>query len=173
MRLTDALRPFKIEEGGLLVGDCHGFSIDDKVVLLAKEPEARICGASFNQIYYVSDSDFTSDELRLTTEIGDPAIVISDAGDQDFWLAKPLDITSYVIDSDICAISTPSRVQIATFAAIVDDEENGLFSLELDQTVTVNLSVGTYAFDVSLTQPSGKRFYAVEGQISVVNTKSR
>jgi hypothetical protein len=173
MRLTDALRPVKIENSGILRGDCHGFGINDKVVLLSKEPSATLCGAAFNELYFVSSSDFSLDTFRLTPVIGQASLNISGGGDQEFWVAQPFDITGYTIDSDICTTDTNARVQVATFTPTIDDATNGLFTLELAETVTVKMKAGTYAFDVSLTPSGGNRFYAIEGEIPVVITRSR
>jgi hypothetical protein len=172
MRLTDALRPVRIE-GGVFYGECHGLGINEKVVVLSKQPEAILCGVAFNEIYYVSSSSFSATTFQLAPVIGQGALNVHNADNQDFWVARPLDITGYTIDSDICLPLTSARVEAATFTSGIIEAEGGLFYLELDEAETIKLKDGTYVFDVSITLPNGERFYAIEGEIPVLVTRSR
>jgi hypothetical protein len=89
----------------------------------------------------------------------------------------PVDLTPQgtVIDADI---KNAAGTQIATFAAELPEEGGtpipGFFDLELDPATTLALPVATsHRWDVSITYPSGDRFYYCQGPLEVRDTISR
>jgi hypothetical protein len=89
----------------------------------------------------------------------------------------PVDLTvaGTVIDADI---KDASGLQIATFDVElpVDGglEIPGFFDLQLTPTATLALPVASdHKWDVSITYPSGDRFYYCQGLIEVRDTTSR
>lgn len=174
MRLTDRLRPATITSTGLVNCPCHGLGIGAKVVLLSQQPEASLCGAILNQIYYVSLLDFSSSTLRLAASSnGSNLLNITSAGNQQFFVAQPVNITGYTIDADICKKQTNIRVQVGTFACTLDTPVDGAFSLNLTPAASLAIAADEYAYDVSMTPSSGDRFYAVRGEVPVAVTRSR
>lgn len=174
MRLTDRLRPATITSTGVISCPCHGLAVAAKVVLLSQLPTASLCGAVLNQVYYVSPLEFSASTIRLTTAlIGGNVLNITGAGDQQFFVAQPVDITNYVIDADICKKQTNIRVQVATFACTIDTAVDGAFSLKLTPSSSLAIAADEYAYDVSMTPSNGDRFYAVRGEVPVAVTRSR
>jgi hypothetical protein len=89
----------------------------------------------------------------------------------------PVDLTvsNTVIDADI---KDASGVEIATFTPSLPEESGtpipGFFDLELDAATALTLPVATtHKWDVSITYPSGDRFYYCEGPLEVRETVSR
>lgn len=174
LRLTDRLRPATIGQDGLIDCDCHGLGFNTRVVLLSKSPEAQICGAILNRIYYVGLTGLTQNTLRLSeAENNNGLLDVSASSDQDFYLARPTNITDYVIDSDICRTVSSEKIQIATFTAEIENPVDGEISLTLDPAETIAIPVGEYGYDVSMTPVDGNRFYPVMGNVRVASTRSR
>lgn len=174
LRLTDRLRNASITDTGLVECECHGLAVGAKVVLLSKLPTANLCGAVLNQIYYVSPLDFSATSFRISTAlIGGNVLNISSAGNQEFYIAQPIDITGYTIDADICKKQTNIRVEVASFSPTIDTAIDGAFSLRLTSSASLAIAAGDYAYDVSMTPPSGERFFAIAGDVPVAVTRSR
>lgn len=174
LRLTDRLRSATITSTSLIESDCHGLAIGAKVVLLSKLPTANLCGASFNKIYYVSSTDFAPNAFKMATlPIGGSLLNISEAGNQEFYIAQPIDITGYTIDADICKKQTNIRVQVASFSATIDTAVDGAFSLRMMPAASIAVAAGEYAYDVGMTPPNGERFFAIAGEVPVAVTRSR
>jgi hypothetical protein len=174
LRLTDRLRKAKIGNTGLIQCDCHGLGVGAKVVLLSKLPTANLCGVVLNQIYYISPLDFGPASFRMTTSLsGGNILNIESAGDQEFYIAQPVNITGYTIDADICKKQTNIRIQVSSFTATIDAAVDGAFSLRIAPSVSVAVAAGEYAYDVSMTPPSGERFFAIAGEVPVAVTRSR
>ena len=80
-----------------------------------------------------------------------------------------------IIDADV---KDASGIQIATFVAELPQETGvaipGFFDLELSPATTLALPVSTsHRWDVSITYPSGDRFYYCQGSLEVRDTISR
>lgn len=89
----------------------------------------------------------------------------------------PVDLTvsNTIIDADIKDIT---GTEVATFTPVLPEESGtpipGFFDLELDSATALALDVGVdYRWDVSITYPSGDRFYYCEGPLEVRETISR
>jgi hypothetical protein len=89
----------------------------------------------------------------------------------------PVDLTvsNTIIDADIKDIT---GTEVATFTPVLPEESGtpipGFFDLELDPATALALDVGVdYRWDVSITYPSGDRFYYCEGPLEVRETISR
>jgi hypothetical protein len=93
----------------------------------------------------------------------------------DFTIANedttPIDLTGYIIDSDIYSPTSETRVE--SFVTTIIDAANGEFQLSLDPPDTLGLLPGNYSYDVSLTQPGGDRYYWLKGAFIVEETISR
>lgn len=89
----------------------------------------------------------------------------------------PIDLTPVgtIVDADI---KDASGTQIATFTATLTEDAGtpipGFFDLELDPATTLALPIATnHKWDVSVTYPSGDRFYYCQGPLEVRETTSR
>lgn len=89
----------------------------------------------------------------------------------------PVDLTQEgtIIDADI---KDSAGLTIATFQVELPEEDGtpvpGLFSIELAPDVTVDLPVAAdHSWDLSVTYPSGDRFYYCKGPVEVRETVSR
>lgn len=83
----------------------------------------------------------------------------------------PLDITGYVLDADIQDQLTFAIVGTWTVAAT--DPVNGLATMSLTPAQTLAIPAGNYNWDLSLTSPSGSRYYWLKGALTVYETVSR
>jgi hypothetical protein len=89
----------------------------------------------------------------------------------------PVDLTvsGTVIDADI---KNSSGTQIATFTPELPENGGtpipGFFDLELSANTALTLPIATtHVWDVSITYPSGDRFYYCEGPLEARETVSR
>jgi hypothetical protein len=89
----------------------------------------------------------------------------------------PVDLTpnGTIIDADIKDIT---GTEIGTFTTTLPEESGtpipGFFDLTLSATTALALPVATtHRWDVSITYPSGDRFYYCEGPLEVRETISR
>lgn len=149
--------------------DCHGLSAGDKVIFTGGT--AVPCGLTINSVYYVISTGLTTDAFQVSATSGGASIAVSGEATGTFYVAEPLDLTSYTVDADIKGLN--DQVQVATFTSTLSDETNGEFTLTLAPTTTVGLAVGRYGYDVSLTTPAGVRYYWVTGVATVQRTYSR
>lgn len=83
----------------------------------------------------------------------------------------PIDLTFFVIDADIT--DKADRDIIATFSHEFVDAAAGVFDLWLPKSVSVNLAPGIYGWDLSLTSGIGERQYYLEGNLTIIRTRSR
>lgn len=149
--------------------NCHGFSAGDKVVFTGG---ATIpCGLTLNAIYYVISTGLTADVFQVSATSGGSSISVSGTATGTFYVAEPLNIGGYTIDSDIKGLI--DLAQVATFTPTLTDAANGEFRLELSPATTTGLSTGQYGYDVSLTSGSGARYYWLTGVANVQRTYSR
>lgn len=89
----------------------------------------------------------------------------------------PIDLTiaNTIIDADIKDVS---GTEIGTFTAVLPEVASvpvpGTFDLELSPSESLALPLGTdHKWDVSITFPSGDRFYYCKGPLEVCDTQSR
>ena len=54
-----------------------------------------------------------------------------------------------------------------SFASTVSSPENGLITVSLGSTITVNMKPGRYVYDVKIISSGGKEYKAVEGSALV------
>ena len=150
---------------------CHGLSADDKVVFTSSAGASVPCGLTHNTVYYVIAAGLTADAFQVSATQGGSAVTFTGESTGTFYVAEPLDITNYAIDSDIKGIN--DGVQVMTCSATITDATNGEFQLVLTPAVTEPVAVGLYGYDVSLTSPGGERYYWVKGTVTVEKTYSR
>jgi hypothetical protein len=149
--------------------DCHGFSAGDKVVFTGGTTIP--CGLALNTIYYVISAGLTTSAFQVSATSGGSSISVSGTATGTFYVAEPLNITGYTVDSDIKGLI--DLAQVATFTPTLTDAVNGEFKLELTPATTTGLSTGQYGYDVSLTNGSGIRYYWLTGTATVQRTYSR
>lgn len=165
--------------------DCHGLSANDPVVFtipsvsststyVSIEPSPDVivpCGLSLNTVYYVMASGLTTGSFYVAATSGGTAIPTTGSASGTFYVAKPVSLSGYVIDSDIKELLT--NVQVATFSSSIVDQNNGEFQLTMLPSVSSGINVGRYGYDISLTQPTGDRYYWLKGVATVQATYSR
>ena len=148
---------------------CHGFVANDKVVFTGGTDVP--CGLSLNTVYFVMSTGLTAGAFQVSATSGGSTISVSGTATGTFYVAAPLNITGYTIDSDIKGLI--DGAQVATFTAALITPADGEFTLTLAPATTSGISVGRYGYDVSLTQGSGTRYYWLTGIVSVQLTYSR
>ena len=148
---------------------CHGLVAGDKVVITGGTDVP--CGLAPTTVYFVIATGLTAAEFKVSATLGGSSISVSGAATGIFYVAKPIDITGYIIDADIKTLIVPAEV--ATFTVTVLDAVNGSFALTLAPATTVTIGVGIYGYDLSLTTGAGERYYWVKGNATVENTFSR
>lgn len=149
--------------------DCHGLIAGDKVVFTGGTTVP--CGLSLNVVYYVISSGLTSGAFQVSATSGGSSITASGTAAGVFYVAQPLDISGYTVDSDVKTLTNSS--QVATFISILSDAPNGEFILDMSPTTTAGIEAGRYGYDVSLTEGSGARYYWLTGVATVQSTYSR
>ena len=91
-----------------------------------------------------------------------------------FYVAEPINLTSYGIDSDIRTLITNEALSPAVqFTSTITSAANGEFQLSLTPEQTIAIEVGRYGYDVSLTTAGGERYYWLTGVATVQRTYSR
>jgi hypothetical protein len=148
---------------------CHGFVADDKVVFTGGIEVP--CGLSLNTVYYVMSSGLTAGAFQVSATSGGATISVTGTASGAFYVATPLNITGYTVDSDIKGLI--DGAQIATFTSALTTPADGAFTLTLAPATTSGISVGRYGYDVSLTQSGGARYYWLTGIATVQLTYSR
>lgn len=189
LRMTDTFRAVSVNNPtSVFTSPCHGFEANSRIVFFnpnasadysvvtasAIESFTQSCKLEFNKIYYVASDGLTEETFKISeTENGTPVTLGGTADNNTYLVARPLNITGYVFDADICEATTASRIQIATFTCSTLDAADGTFRMKLEPSVTTALTPGDYVYDLSVTPPNGARFYAMRGSISVQLTRSR
>lgn len=148
---------------------CHGLSAGDKVVFTGGTTVP--CGLTINAIYYVISAGLTTGAFQVSATSGGATITVSGEATGVFYVAEPLDLTGYTVDSDVKGLI--DNVQVATFTPTLSDAVNGEFQLTMLPATTSGLSVGRYGYDVSLTSGAGARYYWLTGVATVQRTYSR
>jgi hypothetical protein len=148
---------------------CHKLSAGDKVVVTGSG--TLPCGVNQNEPYFVISSGLTNDFFYVSATASGTSISASGVASGVFYIAEPLDLTSYVIDSDIKGLI--DLLQVGTFTPSLIDAVNGEFSLTLPPSGSAAIEPGDYNYDVSLTSPGGERYYWLTGLATVRRTYSR
>lgn len=149
--------------------DCHGLTAGDKVVFTGGTLVP--CGLTLNTVYYVISAGLTAGEFQVSATSGGSSISVSGSATGTFYVAEPLNLTGYTVDSDIKEIT--DDVQVETFTAALTDAANGVFTLTLTPAETAALDTGRYGYDISLTSSTGARYYWLTGVATVQRTYSR
>ena len=152
--------------------ECHKLVQNDTVVVTAKDSEVGVpCGLDLNTVYYVLSSGLTANQFYVSNTISGSALTIDKDGEGVFYIAKPVSLSGYVIDADLTGIIT--NQEVATFVASGIDVSTGLIELSMAPAVSSGIEAGRYNYDLSLTSPSGERYYWLTGVATVQRTYSR
>jgi len=149
--------------------DCHGLTAGDKVVFTGGTTIP--CGLTLNTVYYVISAGLTTGAFQVSATSGGSSISVTGTATGTFYVAEPLNLTSYGVDADIRGLI--SNESIGTFTTSVTSAANGEFQLTLTPEATVAIDVGRYGYDISLTTAGGERYYWLTGVATVQRTYSR
>jgi hypothetical protein len=149
--------------------DCHGLVANDKVVFTGGTTIP--CGLTLNTIYYVISAGLTTSAFQVSASSGGSSISVTGTATGTFYVAEPLDLTSYGVDADIRGLT--NNESVGTFTTSVTSAANGEFELTLTPATTVAFEVGRYGYDISLTTAGGERYYWLTGVATVQRTYSR
>lgn len=155
----------------LFTAPCHGLIANDKVVFTEATGASLPCGITANTVYYVISTGLTTDAFKVSATSGGAAITLHGATSGTLYVAKPMDLTGYVLDADIKGLLDGAA--IGTFTPTITDATNGAFELVLTPATTVGFTAGRYGYDVSLTSSGGERYYWLTGVLTVETTYSR
>ena len=162
---------------------CHGLAAGQNVVFapgvtssnyisLAPVVNPRLpCGMELNTVYYVVASGLTDDQFYVSATVSGSPVEASGDSAGTIYVSQPINLVGYTIDADINASDTTT--QVATFACTVTDATNGAVAISIAPAVSSGLAVGQYGYDVSITAPSGDRYYVMQGSATVQRTYSR
>lgn len=149
--------------------DCHGLTAGDKVVFTGGTTIP--CGLALNTIYYVISTGLTTGAFQVSASSGGASISVTGTATGTFYVAEPVNLTSYGIDADIRGLINNSS--IATFTSTITTAADGAFELVLPKETALTLAEGRYGYDVSLTTSGGERYYWLTGVATVQRTYSR
>lgn len=149
--------------------DCHGLTAGDKVVFTGGTTIP--CGLALNTIYYVISTGLTTGAFQVSASSGGASISVTGTATGTFYVAEPVNLTSYGIDADIRGLINNSS--IATFTPTITTAADGAFELVLPKETALTLAEGRYGYDVSLTTSGGERYYWLTGVATVQRTYSR
>ena len=148
---------------------CHGLIATNKVVFTGGDDIP--CGLSLNTVYYVIATGLTAGAFQVSTSSGGSTISVTGIASGDFYVATPLDITGYTIDADVKGLITNTLV--GTFTPTITSATDGAYELMMSPATALAIDVGSYGWDISLTQGGGERYYWVTGVATVQRTYSR
>lgn len=149
--------------------DCHGLTAGEKVVFTGGTTIP--CGLALNTIYYVISTGLTTGAFQVSASSGGASINVTGTATGTFYVAEPVNLTSYGIDADIRGLIDNSS--IATFTPTITTAADGAFELVLSKETALTLAEGRYGYDVSLTTSGGERYYWLTGVATVQRTYSR
>lgn len=149
--------------------DCHGLAANDKVVFTGGTLVP--CGLSINTVYYVISAGLTTSAFQVSATSGGSSISVSGNATGTFYVAEPINLTSYGVDSDIRGLL--DNAAIASFTPTITTAADGLFELALSKETALTLAEGRYGWDISLTTAGGERYYWLTGVATVQRTYSR
>ena len=148
---------------------CHGLTANTKVVFTGGDDIP--CGLTLNTVYYVIATGLTTSAFQVSATSGGSTISVTGTASGDFYVATPLDITGYTVDADVKGLITNTLV--GTFTPTITSATDGAFELMMLPATSEAIDVGSYGWDVSLTQSGGERYYWVTGVATVQRTYSR
>ena len=148
---------------------CHGLTATTKVVFTGGDDIP--CGLTLNTVYYVIAAGLTTGAFQVSATSGGSTISVTGTASGDFYVATPLDITGYTVDADVKGLITNTLV--GTFTPTITSATDGAFELMMSPATALAIDVGSYGWDVSLTQSGGERYYWVTGVATVQRTYSR
>ena len=148
---------------------CHGLTANTKVVFTGGDDIP--CGFLLNTVYYVIAAGLTTGAFQVSATSGGSTISVTGTASGDFYVATPLDITGYTVDADVKGLITNTLV--GTFTPTITSATEGAFELMMSPATALAIEVGSYGWDVSLTQSGGERYYWVTGVATVQRTYSR
>ena len=148
---------------------CHGLTATTKVVFTGGDDIP--CGFLLNTVYYVIAAGLTTGAFQVSATSGGSTISVTGTASGDFYVATPLDITGYTVDADVKGLITNTLV--GTFTPTITSATDGAFELMMLPATALAIDVGSYGWDVSLTQSGGERYYWVTGVATVQRTYSR
>jgi hypothetical protein len=148
---------------------CHGLTANTKVVFTGGDDIP--CGLTLNTVYYVIAAGLTTGAFQVSATSGGSTISVTGTASGDFYVATPLDITGYTVDADVKGLITNTLV--GTFTPTITSATEGAFELMMLPATSLAIEVGSYGWDVSLTQSGGERYYWVTGVATVQRTYSR
>ena len=122
-------------------------------------------------IISMPDLYLTTGAFQVSTSSGGSTISVTGTATGDFYVSTPLDITGYTIDADVKGLITNTLV--GTFTPTITSATDGAFELMMSPATALAIDVGSYGWDVSLTQSGGERYYWVTGVATVQRTYSR
>lgn len=149
--------------------DCHGLAANDKVVFTGGTLVP--CGLSINTVYYVISAGLTTSAFQVSATSGGSSISVSGSATGTFYVAEPINLTSYGVDSDIRGLL--DNAAVASFTPTITTAADGLFELALSKETALTLAEGRYGWDISLTTAGGERYYWLTGVATVQRTYSR
>jgi hypothetical protein len=149
--------------------DCHGLTAGDKVVFTGGTTIP--CGLTLNTIDYVISAGLTTSAFQVSASSGGSSISVTGTATGTFYVAEPVNLTSYGIDADIRGLI--DNTSIATFTPTITTAADGAFELVLPKETALTLAEGRYGYDVSLTTSGGERYYWLTGVATVQRTYSR
>jgi hypothetical protein len=125
-------------------------------------------------VYYVISAGLTTSAFQVSASSGGSSISVTGTATGTFYVAEPINLTSYGIDSDIRTLITNEALSPAVqFTSTITSAANGEFQLSLTPEQTIAIEVGRYGYDVSLTTAGGERYYWLTGVATVQRTYSR
>ena len=152
--------------------DCHGLTAGDKVVFTGGTTIP--CGLTLNTVYYVISAGLTTGAFQVSATSGGSSISVTGTATGTFYVAEPLDLTSYGVDAEIRTLITNEALSPPVeFTSVVTSAAFGVFQLSLTPEATVAIDVGRYGYDISLTTAGGERYYWLTGVATVQRTYSR
>ena len=85
------------------------------------------------------------------------------------WTISGLPYQNHVVNNAPTAPAAADRLVNKTMvvAATVSSPENGLITVSLGSTITVNMKPGRYVYDVKIISSGGKEYKAIEGSALV------
>jgi len=150
---------------------CHSLLAGDKVVFTVDSGATAPCGLSINSVYFVIASGLTSDNFKVATTISGSQITVNGTASGQYYVAKPINLTGYVIDADL--IRPEDDAQVASFICTSPEPEDGEILMTMPPSASSIIEEGEYNYDLSLTSASGERYYWLSGVATVQRTYSR
>jgi hypothetical protein len=176
LRLTGSAKSVSIDvANNLFTSPCHGLEANNPIVFTADLIEGEVstppCGLEMNKPYYVIAAGLTDDVFAVSETIGGSSITLHGTQAGTFSFARPINLTSAVIDADIKASS--GGITIKTFTCSVTTPLLGEVQMLLSAANAASLDPRTYAYDLSVTTAAGEKYYWLTGEVEVKKTYSR